>query len=201
MTEARKAAALDDLQWVASRLRGAANSADAHRLMPKVWGPREVLAHIALWAVQATQHFACRLPPLNYGIGGHWGTEIAETFDAAFATLAAPGIGTEDASSQGWATLVREGVTLPLLVEETDELHERVDDAFNAAAAQLVKDLPFAVVLSKAEQAHSNLFRLLSDWPVTDYEPGNPNYERLLRIIAHHRLHLNQLEWRTGCSS
>ena len=194
MSETAKADALRDFQRAAERLRHAAESAHAQQTSSIPWGPREVLAHITLWAVQAAEHFAHGLAPLNYGADGQWGPAMADTFNVVFETLAGPGVSPEDARVAGWAAVEQEGFKLPLAVPESDELHARVDDAFNAAAVGLVKKTPFEVVLRKTESAHAELYRRLCERLASEPLPGSPTYRRLLLIIAHHELHSEELE-------
>jgi hypothetical protein len=90
VTEVHKAYILREFQREASGLRRAAQAVDALRVVEARWGPREVLAHIALWAVQATEHFRLHLPPLDYGDHRIWRSELFGTFNTAFAYLASP---------------------------------------------------------------------------------------------------------------
>ncbi len=193
-----KSVVLRDFQHAADRLRQAAQDANTHETAPSAWGPREVLAHITLWAIQAAEHFAHRLPPLDYGAEGQWGPEAVGTFNTVFETLAGPGMSPDRARQMGWDAVARAGLTLPLAVPEDDELHARADDAFNTAAVELVKDTPFEVVLAKTEQAHSRLYCILDEHPSTTFVRGDPTYERLLLIIAHHNEHTRELERPAG---
>src|SRR5215471_4852522 len=109
-----KSDALRDLQSATRRLRQAAQAATTSRAGQAAWGPRDVLAHITLWAVQAAHHFARRLPPLDYGADGGWSPEMADTFDRVFEMLAGPGTRTDRARAEGWEVVARQGITLPL---------------------------------------------------------------------------------------
>ncbi len=194
MRESDKTHVLRQFESEASGLREAAEAVDALRAVSTAWGPREVLAHIALWAIQATEHFRLGLPLLDYGDTIGWRPALIGTFNTAFAVLAGSTRSPEAAQQVGWEAVTKSGVTLPLAVADTPEQHLRVDDAFNAAAVELVRDRPFDDILRLTEEAHANLLRLLEQRPADEYVPGAHLYQRMLLVIAHHAEHRAQLE-------
>ena len=195
MTDPAKESCLAALEDAFKRLRSSAQAAEANGLPHLAsWGPREVLAHIALWAIQASEHFHRDLPPLNYGTGGHWGPDQARTFDLAFAALGDPALPTDDAIRIGWDAVRAAGVTLPVLGDETPEQHASVDDAFNAAAVELVGGRNFSDVLELTRRSHENLLELLQGRPAHEYAPGQHLYERVCLITAHHDEHSAEFE-------
>ncbi len=194
MNDANKTPILREFQSAATGLRRAAQMVATLGVVETGWGPREVLAHIILWAVQATEHFRLHLPPLDYGDARIWGAELFGTFNAAFAYLAGPVQGPELAQQLGWHMVARAGIALPLTVRDTAEQHMRVDDAFNAAAVELVRGRPFHDILQMTEAAHANMLQLLAERPASDYEPGAHLYRRMALVITHHAEHRTQLE-------
>jgi hypothetical protein len=195
VTDANKAYILREFEREASGLRRAAEAVHAAGAPPiGQWGPREVLAHITLWAVQATQHFRLGLPPLDYGDPGRWGPELFGTFDAAFARLVGPDQSREEAREVGWRAVAAAGVSLPLSVPETAELHMKVDEAFNDGAVALVRDQSFDRVLQITEGAHADFRRLLEERPADGYAPDGHLYRRMVLVIQHHVDHRTELE-------
>ena len=194
MGESEKTYILRQFESEASGLRRAAVAVDALQAVSSAWGSREVLAHIALWAIQATEHFRLGLPPLDYGDSRGWQPALIGTFNTAFAVLAASTRSPEAGQQVGWEAVTRSGVTLPLAVADTPEQHLRVDEAFNAAAVELVRDRPFDDIMRLTEEAHANLLRLLEQRPADEYMSGTHLYQRMLLVIAHHAEHRAQLE-------
>lgn len=195
MTEANKAHIVQGFEHEATELRRAAQAAQAAGAPPLGdWTPREVLAHIAFWAVQATQHFRLRLPPLDYGDAAKWGPELFGTFSAAFAHLAGPGQTADQAAEVGWREVANAGVSLPLPAQMTPESHMRVDEAFNAGAVALVRDQPFERVLHLTERAHADFHLMLVESPPSEYATDGHLYRRMLLVIEHHVDHRRQLE-------
>src|SRR5262245_64790382 len=89
------------------------------------------------------------------------------TFNAAFEYLSDQSA--EAARRSGWEAVARAGVALPLSTEDTPEEHLRVDDAFNAAAVELVQGRPFQDVLRLTERAHERLMRVLEEGAAEEY--------------------------------
>jgi hypothetical protein len=194
VSDADRARLLRQFRAEAAGLREAARVVDALLVRGPDWQPREVLAHIALWATQATEHFRLHLPPVDYGDGRTWGPELIGTFSTAFRCLAPPDLSEETVQRSGWGAVARSGVALPLATPDTPETHRRVDDAFNLAAVELVRDRPFPEVLRLTEEAHANLLRFLEQAPAEEYAPDRYLYRRLVLVIAHHAEHRTQLE-------
>jgi hypothetical protein len=182
---------LRELREEATGLRKAA-ALDVLHIVEGGWGPREVLAHITLWAVQATEHLRLHLPPQDYGNDRIWRAAMFGTFNTAFEYLSDQSA--EAARRSGWEAVARAGVVLPLSTEDTPEEHLRVDDAFNAAAVELVRSRPFQDVLRLTERAHERLLRVLEEAPSEEYANDGQLYLRLLRIIQHHGEHRKELE-------
>lgn len=195
MTDTDKAYILREFERQASALRQAAEAVNGAVVAAGTgWGPREVLAHITFWAVQAMEHFRLSLPPLDYGDASIWGQELFGTFTAAFVHLAPPGQSPDDAREVGWRAVADAGVSLPLSVPATPELHMKVDDAFNAGAVVLVRDQSFERVLGLSERAHADFHRLLEELPASDYGKDGYLYRRMVAVIEHHVEHRGQLE-------
>jgi hypothetical protein len=190
--EVDKPSLLRGFREEAAGLRKAAAALDVLLPVESGWGPREVLAHIALWAVQAAEHFRLHLPPQDYGNGRIWRTAMFGTFNTAFEYLSDQSA--EAARRSGWEAVARAGVVLPLTTEDTPDKHLRVDDAFNAAAVELVRGRPFQDVLRLTERAHERLLRVLEEAPSEEYANDGQLYLRLLRIIQHHAGHRRHLE-------
>ena len=194
VTGTAKESFLTALDSTFNRLRSTAQTAESNSVhYTASWGPREVLAHIALWAIQASENFQRDLPPLSYS-RGHWGSDQARTFDLAFATLGGPTMRRDDAIRIGWDAVQAAGITLPLLGDETPEQHASVDDAFNAAAVDLVRGRTFSDVLELTRRSHENLWGLLQRRPAREYAPGHQLHDRVRLIIAHHNEHSAELE-------
>ena len=90
--------------------------------------------------------------------------------------------------------MARAGVVLPLSTEDTPEEHLRVDDAFNAAAVELIRCRPFQDVLRLTERAHERLLQVLEETPAVEYANDGQLYLRLMRIVQHHAEHRRELE-------
>jgi hypothetical protein len=156
------------------------------------WGPREVLAHVTLWAVQATEHFRLHLPPLDYGNASIWRPDMFGTFNTAFEHLSDQTAAT--ARQTGWDVVAGAGVVVPLAAEETPEEHLRVDEAFNRAAVELVRGRTFEDVRRLTEGAHDSLLQFLERAPVEEYGRDHHLYLRLRLIVQHHVEHRTELE-------
>jgi hypothetical protein len=194
VTDTNKVYILREFQRQASGLRKAAEAVNKAVVAENEWGPREVLAHITFWAVQATEQFRLHLPPLDYGDASLWGPELVGTFSAAFVHLAGPGLSPDDSKEAGWRAVAEAGVSLPLSVPLTPELHTKVDEAFNAGAVALVRGQSFGTVLGLTERAHQSFYRLLAETPVSDYSSDGYLYRRMVLVIEHHDVHRSQLE-------
>jgi hypothetical protein len=188
----QRAGLLQEFRTEAKRLREAAAALDALHVATGDWGPREVLAHITLWAVQAAEHFRLHLPPLHYGNSRIWDAAMFGTFDTAFERLSDRAA--DAARRSGWEVVARSGVALPLATKETPAEHLRVDEAFNAAAVELVRDRPFEDVLQLTEEAHGDLLKILEQAPAQEYGHDRHLYRRLLLIVQHHVEHRAELE-------
>ncbi|MGH7868343.1 MAG: hypothetical protein ACREP9_12145 [Candidatus Dormibacteraceae bacterium] len=190
---AEKRNVLAEFESAAARLRAAARATYQRGRVPSQpssdWSAREVLAHIALWAIQATQHFSQNLPPVDYGNTKQW-PALRETFDHAFEFLIQPD---QAIPEIGWSAVTRAGVTLPLPHPDSPVEHAWVDDAFNAAAIALVEWQSFAAVLDKTEFAHRKLAELLRLKSSADFAPNSYLYRRMKLVIAHHEEHISAL--------
>jgi hypothetical protein len=144
--------------------------------------------------VQAVQHFRLRLPPLDYGHAALWGPELRGTFGMAFARLARSDQTPDEAAAIGWREVAGAGVSLPLSVRVTPELHMKVDEAFNAGAVALVRDQSFQGVLHLTERAHAAFLELLVESPPSEYRSDSHLYGRMLLVVRHHAEHRSHLE-------
>lgn len=193
MSEATKERVLQELEQEAAGLRQAAKTVQSLTAAEGNWGPREILAHVVLWAIQAMEHFRLSLPPLDYGDRENWTPELVGTFNAAFEQLAGSTLSPGAAHQKGWRAVVR-SVTLPLPVKDTPREHMRVDDAFNAAAVELVHDRPFNEVLRLTEETHHRFLSLLAQRSASDYADDSDLFQRVRLVITHHDEHRSELE-------